>query len=51
MYSSEVSWTPYKSDDIMYVNSYVVDGTYTQAGRESIVGGASGRFGNFICFS
>ena len=45
MYSSEVSWTPYKSDDIMYVNSYVVDGTYTQAGRESIVGGPLGGLG------
>jgi hypothetical protein len=45
MYSAEVSWTPYKSDDIMYVNSFVVDGTYTQAGRESIVGGALGGLG------
>ena len=31
MYSAEVSWTPYRSDDIMYVNSFVVDGNYTQA--------------------
>ncbi len=40
MLSSEVSWTPYRSDDIIYVNSFVVDGNYTQAGREPIVGGA-----------
>ncbi len=45
IYSSEVSWTPYKSDDIAYVNSFVVDGTYTQAGRESIVGGPLGGLG------
>jgi len=45
MYSAEVSWTPYRSDDIMYVNTFVVDGTYTQAGRESIVGGALGGLG------
>ena len=45
MYSSEVSWTPYGSDDIMYVNSFVVDGTYTQAGRESVVGGPLGGLG------
>jgi hypothetical protein len=45
IYSAEVSWTPYKSDDIVYVNSFVVDGTYTQAGRESVVGGPLGGLG------
>ena len=39
MLSAEVSWTPYRSDDIAYVNGFVVDGNYTQAGREPIVGG------------
>ncbi|MZH42455.1 MAG: hypothetical protein F3740_11740 [Nitrospinae bacterium] len=39
MYSSEVSWTPYRSDDIAYVNAFLVDGNYTQVGREPIVGG------------
>jgi hypothetical protein len=45
MYSAEVSWTPYRSDDIMYVNSFVVDGNYTQAGREPVVGGPLGGLG------
>ncbi|MBT5027056.1 MAG: hypothetical protein HOH38_04795 [Nitrospinaceae bacterium] len=45
IYSSEVSWTPYRSDDIAYVNAFAVDGTYTQAGRESVVGGPLGGLG------
>ncbi|MBC8284418.1 MAG: hypothetical protein H8E32_11445 [Nitrospinae bacterium] len=45
MYSSEVSWTPYRSDDIAYVNAFLVDGNYTQAGREPIVGGPLGGLG------
>ena len=45
IYSAEVSWTPYKSDDIAYVNTYYVDGLYTQAGRESVVGGPLGGLG------
>ncbi|MBT5469876.1 MAG: hypothetical protein HOK41_04690 [Nitrospina sp.] len=45
MYSSEVSWTPYRSDDIAYVNAFLVDGNYTQAGREPVVGGALGGLG------
>ena len=45
IYSAEVSWTPYKSDDIAYVNTYYVDGRYTQAGRESVVGGPLGGLG------
>ena len=40
IYSAEVSWTPYKSDDIAFV-----DGRYTQAGRESVVGGPLGGLG------
>ena len=45
IFSSEVSWTPYRSDDIAYVNAFIVDGNYTQAGREPIVGGALGGLG------
>ncbi len=45
MLSAEVSWTPYRSDDIAYVNSFVVDGNYTQAGREPVVGGPLGGLG------
>ena len=45
IYSAEVSWTPYRSDDIAYVNTYYVDGLYTQAGRESVVGGPLGGLG------
>jgi hypothetical protein len=45
IYSAEVSWTPYRSDDIAYVNTYFVDGRYTQAGRESVVGGPLGGLG------
>lgn len=45
IYTSEVSWTPYRSDDIAYVNAFLVDGNYTQAGREPVVGGALGGLG------
>ena len=45
LYTSEVSWTPYKSDDIAYVNAFISDGNYTQAGREPVVGGALGGLG------
>jgi hypothetical protein len=45
MLSAEVSWTPYRSDDIAYVNGFVVDGNYTQAGREPVVGGPLGGLG------
>ena len=57
MVSLEVSWTPAYSDDIVYINSFVVGGNYTQAGREPIVGGplaplgilfASPSLGNFL---
>jgi hypothetical protein len=37
--SSEVSWTPYSSDDIMYFNSFFALDRFTQAGREPIIGG------------
>jgi hypothetical protein len=37
--TSEVSWTPQSSDDIVYITSYVAIDNFTQAGREPIVGG------------
>ena len=37
--SAEVSWTPYHSDDVVYINPYLSIGNFTQAGREPIVGG------------
>jgi len=37
--SAELSWTPYKSDDTVYVNPFISFGTFTQAGREPIDGG------------
>jgi len=55
--SSEVSWTPTSSDDIVYVNTFLAIETFTQAGREPIVGGplaplgilfASPNLGNFL---
>jgi hypothetical protein len=43
--SSEVSWTPKSSDDIVYVNTFVASGDFTQAGREPGVGGPLGALG------
>jgi hypothetical protein len=37
--SSEVSWTPHSSDDVVYINSFWGIDRYTQAAREPIVGG------------
>ncbi len=37
--TSEVSWTPQSSDDIVYINSFLAIDNFTQAGREPIVGG------------
>jgi len=37
--SAEISWTPHKSDDVVYFNPFFALGNYTQAGREPIVGG------------
>lgn len=45
LYSAEVSWTPEKSDDVVYVNSFIAAGNYTQAGREPVVGGPLGALG------
>lgn len=55
--TSEFSKTVYGSDDIVYVNSFLGIGNYTQAGREAIVGGplantgilfASPSLGNYL---
>jgi len=43
--SSEVSWTPQSSDDIVYVNTFVASGNFTQVGREPVVGGPLGALG------
>lgn len=37
--SSEISWTPRSSDDIVYFNTYWGFDRFSQAGREPIVGG------------
>jgi len=43
--SSEISFTPHKSDDIVYLNLFVSSGNFTQAGREPVVGGPLGALG------
>ncbi len=43
--SSELSFTPHKSDDIVYLNTFVSSGNFTQAGREAVVGGPLGALG------
>ncbi len=43
--SAEISWTPKKSDDVAYINPFITSGTFTQAGREPIVGGPLGGLG------
>jgi len=43
--SLELSKTPHGSDDIVYFNSFVAIGNYTQAGREPIVGGPLANMG------
>ncbi len=43
--SSEVSWTPKSSDDIVYINTFVASGNFTQVGREPVVGGPLGALG------
>jgi hypothetical protein len=37
--SGEFSFSPYRSDDLVYFNPYVAFGTFTQASRDPIVGG------------
>lgn len=39
LFSAELSWTPYRSDDTIYINPFATIGTFTQAGREPIDGG------------
>jgi len=43
--SSEISFTPHRSDDIVYLNTFVSSGNFTQAGREPVVGGPLGALG------
>jgi hypothetical protein len=45
LYSAEVSFTPKKSDDIVYFNSFIAAGKFTQVGREPVVGGPLGALG------
>lgn len=45
LFSSELSFTPHKSDDIVYLNTFVAAGNFTQAGREPVVGGPLGALG------
>ena len=45
LFSAEVSFTPEKSDDIVYINPFIAAGNYTQAGREPVVGGPLGALG------
>jgi hypothetical protein len=37
--SAELSWTPARSDDTVYINPFVAVGEFLQAGREAIDGG------------
>jgi len=39
LFSAEVSWTPHRSDDTVYINPFGTIGTFTQAGRKPIDGG------------
>jgi len=43
--SAEFSFTPFKSDDIVYMNPFVAAGNFTQVGREPVVGGPLGALG------
>ncbi len=45
LFSAEVSFTPQRSDDIVYFNTFVAAGNFTQVGREPIVGGPLGALG------
>jgi hypothetical protein len=45
LFSAEVSFTPRSSDDIVYLNTFVSAGNFTQAGREAVVGGPLGALG------
>ncbi len=37
--STELSWTPHRSDDTIWINPFVTIGNFTQAGRENVDGG------------
>ncbi len=43
--SAEISYTPSASDDIVYFNPFYTIDTYTQVGREPVVGGPLGTLG------
>lgn len=43
--SSEISFTPKSSDDVVYLNTFASAGNFTQAGREPVVGGPLGALG------
>jgi hypothetical protein len=45
LYSAEISFTPQRSDDIVYFNSFIAAGNFTQVGREPVVGGPLGALG------
>jgi hypothetical protein len=45
LYSAEISFTPKRSDDIVYFNSFIAAGNFTQVGREPVVGGPLGALG------
>jgi hypothetical protein len=45
LYSAEISFTPKRSDDIVYFNSFIAAGNFTQVGREPVVGGPRGALG------
>lgn len=45
LFSSEISYTPHRSDDIVYFNTFASVGNFTQAGREPVVGGPLGALG------
>ena len=36
--STELSWTPHRSDDTIWINPFVTIGNFTQAGRENVDG-------------
>ncbi len=45
LFSADISFTPKKSDDIVYFNPFFAAGNYTQVGREPVVGGPLGALG------
>jgi hypothetical protein len=45
LFSLETSFTPFRSDDIVYFNPYVALGNFTQASKDPIVAGPLGALG------